>query len=868
MRLAFLGPLLLAVALAGCDSKEERAETHYQRALAYLDAGDEERASVEFRNVFRLNPGHAEARLHYAALLRTEGATADALAQYQKLVEIRPDLAEAHAALAELALEVRDFDTATLHATRAFELDPGDRRARALKATVDFRRGTDRPAAVAMAEGVLAEEPGNVMARLVLVSDRLQAKDVAGGLAAVEEGLAATPDDEGLHLARLALLEEKGDDAAANAAVGAELATMNRLFPENEGARTALVQWHLRNGAPDAAEAVLRAAADAPGAGSGPALTLAQFLLEVRGPEAARAELAARIAAAGPDTGPNTGPDTNPGARAPYVRALAGLDFAEGRTDAGIAAMRALVAGMGPGNESGNATGSESGDPRRDAEVDLAGMLAATGQQTESAALIEAVLAEDRTHVGALKLRARAAIAADRPDAAIADMRTAATAAPRDPEVMTIMAFAHERAGERALMGERLALAVELSNRAPEELLRYANFLMQENRPGPAEGVVVDALRREPGNRDLLATLGRIHLARKDWARAGQVAAILRAEGDKGDPAATAAAASLDAARLQGEGRPADAAALLETLSSGSAASTGSDALADLVRARLAAGEPEEARRAVEAALAADPESAKARFLLAGLDTLDGRTDDAATLLQGLIATDPGLPDPYLALFRLRAGAGDIAGADAVLEQGIAATGAANGDLLFLRAGRRELGGDLAGAIADYETLYARSSDDPVLANNLASLLTAQGGADPADTGADAAANAAALDRAAAIARRLRGSDVPEFQDTYGWILFLRGNAGEARTVLARAAAALPGNAQVQFHLGEAARALGDRAAATAAYGAALAAAAAGSPLPQAETVRARLAEPEGTPETAPETAPATAPAAAPPSDG
>ena len=161
-------------------------------------------------------------------------------------------------------------------------------------------------------------------------------------------------------------------------------------------------------------------------------------------------------------------------------------------------------------------------------------MLAETGQAAESAALVEKVLAEDRTHVGALKLRARAAIAADRPDAAIQDMRTALTAAPRDPEVMTIMAFAHERDGDRGLMGERLALAVEASNRAPTESLRYANFLMQEDRPGPAEGVVTDALRRDPENRELLDMLGRIHLARKDWARAGQVAGILRAQAESG----------------------------------------------------------------------------------------------------------------------------------------------------------------------------------------------------------------------------------------------------------------------------------------------------------------------------------------------
>ena len=314
-----------------------------------------------------------------------------------------------------------------------------------------------------------------------------------------------------------------------------------------------------------------------------------------------------------------------------------------------------------------------------------------------------------------------------------------------------------------------------------------------------------------------------------------------------GDPVATAMAASLDAARLEGEGRPADAAAMLETLASGGRAGDG-QALADLVRARLAAGEREEARRAIDAALADDPASLEARFLLAGLDAIEGRNAEAEALLRALVAEAPALPEPHLALFRLLAGEGRLAEADAALEQGIAAAGDANGDLLFLRAGLRELRGDLAGAIADYETLYARSSDAPVLANNLASLLTTQG--------VSGELGGATLERAHAIARRLRGTDVPEFQDTYGWILFLRGDAAEAHDYLAEAAAALPGNAQVQFHLGEAERALGNRGAAAAAYAAALAAAEAGSPLPQAGTVRARLAEPD------------TPLPAAPPSDG
>jgi tetratricopeptide (TPR) repeat protein len=793
MRLAFLGPLVAVAMLAACDSAAERAEKHYQSALSYLEAGDPDRAAVEFRNVFRLEPEHTEARLHYAALLRERGDTREAIAQYLRLVDLQPGLAEGHRAVAELSLEVLDLDTATVHATRAYELDPASPETRALKATVDFRRGIDRPAAVAMAEGVLAERSDNVMAQLVLVADRLAAKDIPGALARVEAGLAAAPADQGLHLARLALLEEQGDTAA----VGEELITMSRLFPDDDGVRAALVQWYLKAGNPDEAEAVLRAAATGPDA-PGPILTLAQFLLETRGAEAARAELADRVAAA-----------TDP---APYIRAIAGLDFAAGDRDAAIAAMRGLLDGAAPSNET------------RDLEVALAEMLAATGAAAESAALVEKVLAEDRTHVAALKLRARDAIEADRPDAAVQDMRTALTVAPRDPEVMTIMAFAHERAGDRGLMGERLANAVEASNRGTTESLRYANFLMQENRPGPAEGVVVDALRRAPEDPELLGMLGRIHLARHDWARAGQVADLLRRHGD---PVSVAMATSLDAARLEGEGKPQESVAMLESLAGGDA---GGQAMAEVVRTRAAAGDVAGARSYLAGVLSREPGSLPARYLLAGLDALAGDAAAAETGYQDVIATAPALAEPYQALFGVLAGQGRLDEADAALESGIAAA-ADNSRLLFLRAGLRESRGDIAGAIADYETLYARSSDAPVVANNLASLLTAQG------------SDAATLERAFAIARRLRGTTVPEFQDTIGWILFLRGDAAEAQSYLAPAAEALPGNAQVQFHHGEAEFALGNREAAQAAFAAALAAAEAGSPLPQTAAVHARFDE-------------------------
>ncbi len=817
-------PLLAAglaaglLALAACDSAEERAEGHYRRGLELMAAADVDRALIEFRNVFRLDGDHLEARLAYADALRGRGELREALGQYLRVIDQAPRNAAGQLRVAELALRLQDFETAEAAAAEAVALDPANPEARAVKATLDYRAGTDRPAAIETARGVLAEAPGNVAAHMILVADAMNARDPAAALALLDTALAAVPGDEGLHLARLAALETLGDFKAA----GAQLARMAELFPANPGVRQALVRWHLRAEDPDGAEAVLRAAAEAAPAEPEPALTLVQFLYELRGPEAAGAELDALIAAR---------PDP-----APFQQARAGLDFAEGRSGEAIAALTALTAG------------AEPSDAVRDLQASLAEMLAGTGDAAGAAALVETVLAGDAEHVAALKLRARAGIDADRPEAAIADLRTALSQAPRDPAIMTLMAEAHMREGSRELAGERLALAVEMSAQGPADSARYARFLLEDGRTGPAEGVVTDALRRLPEDPALLVLLGEIHLARADWARAGQVAELLRG---LDDPQAAEAAAGLELARLQGEGRGAEALALLEGLP-GSAG-----ALKARIEAHLIAGDPAAARAAVEAALAADPADPAARLLRAGLHALDGEAEAAEALYRGIVAETPDVAEAHEALFAFLAGQGRTAEAEAALDAGITALPAAR-ELRFIRAGVQEAKGDFEAAIATYEALYAEDSGNALVANNLASLLTTQR-SDPES-----------LERAFAIARRLRTSDTPHFQDTYGWILHRRGDSEQAVGFLAAAAASLPDNPLVQFHLAEAELALGRQEAARAGFRRALDLAGTGplAALPQMEEARARLTALEAAPEPEPE--PAADPGAdpAPASDG
>ena len=83
-----------------------------------------------------------------------------------------------------------------------------------------------------------------------------------------------------------------------------------------------------------------------------------------------------------------------------------------------------------------------------------------------------------------------------------------------------------------------------------------------------------------------------------------------------------------------------------------------------------------------------------------------------------------------------------------------------------------------------------------VVANNLASLLSTY------------REDEESLTRAWNVARRFNDTEIPAMQDTYGWILHRRGESAEALPYLEAAAAGLPNDPIVQYHLGQVYQAL------------------------------------------------------------
>lgn len=816
--LAVVGGLLLS----GCESVDEKAERKYQSAVDLVAAEDPDRALVELRGVFNLNGQHREARMLYASLMEQSGNVSEAFGHYLLVAEQYPDDFDARLKLAELAVEMQAWEEAERHAGAARALRPDSEDLQPFLVAVDYanamrqRDEAAKAAAVERARSVLDDAPDTLVARQIVLDSLVQAGEIDAALAEVERALALAPDNPGLHQIKLTLLAQIDDLDG----LGEQLKEMVRRFPENREVRTALVRWYLAAGDADGAEAFVRSLQQTTEDTGAAKMALVQFLTQVRGPDVALEELDRLVAEGGPNE------DT-------FRLLRASLRFDLGEAEEAIASVEAMIEGREPSDEV------------RTMKTTLARMLIATGGDARARELVGEVLEEDNRSINALKMRANWLIDEDQVRDAVLALRTALDEAPEDPETLTLLARAYERGGNRELMAESLALAFDYSNGAPAETLRYARYLTAEEKYLAAEDILLRALRLAPTNLQLLRSLSEVYLAMNDLPRAEQVVSALKRIGS---PEADTLATGLEAAVLQRMNRTDESINLIQTMADDGR--TGLAAQTAVVRARLANGEIEAARAYMNTLLADTPADTPARlgveFLNAALTAAEGDLETAQAIYRDILARNDHVEPVWRALIASKIRSNDLDGAQATLDEALQAM-PESANLLWIGAGLAERNGDIDAAIAIYENLYERNSDSTVIANNLASLITTYRNDEES------------LQRAFTIARRLRGTELPAFQDTYGWIAYRLGNYEEALEYLEPAAAGLPGDPRVQYHLARTYEAAGRTSDARGRYRAALDLwEAAGNRPADAETAGEARARLEALPETA-EAAPAAA---------
>ena len=411
-------------------------------------------------------------------------------------------------------------------------------------------------------------------------------------------------------------------------------------------------------------------------------------------------------------------------------------------------------------------------------------MLLATNDQVGARALVEEVLSEDAAQVAALKMRAGWKIEADDPEGAIADLRIALDQAPRDSSVLILMANAHDRAGQRELAGERLALAFDVSEAAVDVSILYARFLLGQTQIEAAVDVLRTSYDANPGTVQLLAVMADVHIRTEEWTELQAIMATLQALGTDD---AMDLANSIEAAMLVSQGRTDESIAFIQD----NLLQPGNDmgATVTIVLTYLRAGDIDAAQEVLDEAMATNPDDPTLRLMQGAMLAGRGDLEGAEAIYREVAADVPTSAAPARMLFRLLARQGRMDEAAAVLTTAVEAN-PENRELLIMQAGVLEQQGDPDGAIAIYEVLYESNTNDTQIANNLASLLASYR-SDPED-----------LERAYTVGQRLRGLTLPHYQDTYGWLEYLQGNYENALVSLEPASEGLPDQPLVLYHLG------------------------------------------------------------------
>jgi tetratricopeptide (TPR) repeat protein len=800
----------LCLLLVACNDGGERAERFFQSGLELREAGDLDRAAIQFRNVFQHDGAHREARLNLAEIQMEQGDYTRAFRQYLRLAEQHPQDVPVRIALASLAAEGNQWDEVRRHVDAAREVDPDDPGLDSLEVALAYYDATVAEDAAARAEAagaaraLLEERPDELVALRIVIADLAASETPEAALAPLERAAALRPDVLEYPMATLRLLAAQGEDAATEA----HLRGMVERFPENQDILRMLGAWYLQRDDVDGAIGVARRIAGPDTGRTDGHLEVIRLLAQLRGRAEADAEIDRLIAANAEERG-----------NLAFWRMLrAGRSVESGDVEAGIAELREVIAADPP----------PPATEELRAKATLAELLRAQGQDEEAMALVEEVLSRDSNHVAALTVRGAMRIDGDRPDEAIADLRRALSREPRSTAILTLMAQAHLRAGDPELAGEQLAAAVEASGSGVAESLRYAQFLIQRDRAAAARAVLQDAREANPGDVDLLVGLARLGLEEDALPSVQQYASELGAQ--DGVPRAEMAARSIEAVMLLREQRFSEAA---DAMTEQALALEG-DARAVLaaVRTRLAAGEVERARSFLDGLRAERPEDLDLQLIDAVLSFAEGEAAEAEGLLRDVIDRMPDGPaavEAVRVLHALLLSRGEAAEADALLDRSLEAQPESR-FLRLLRAAELERGNDIEGAIAIYEALYEEDTSDTLIANNLASLLSAH--RDDEES----------LRRAAVVAQRLRGTEIAPFQDTYGWIAHRRGAYEEALRYLEPAVEGLPQDPLVRYHLGMTYHALGraEQAEATLRRAVALAG---DSPLPQFDAAREIVAE-------------------------
>lgn len=757
--------LLALISLTGCGSPEERAQGYYKSGMALIEKKDDYTARRELLNAVKYKSDKVEVWKALAGIDERTDAQQALFRDLRRIVELDPKDLDARLKLARMLTIGGAPDAALKIMEVASEGEQPSATFHAVKAII-LARTNDPAGAIREAQRAYEIDPNNIDAVSILVSKKVADRDPDGALKLLGSlHTDSAKDETRIELEKIQILARKGDLAGAEKLLRDVLAKN----PNQPAYHSQLIQILIAQRRFDEAEKELRARVAAEPADSKIGLDLVRFLNAVKGPDAARNELDARVKAGGDVFD--------------YQIALADLDVTQGRSDDALKLLQTLV-----GSET-NAT-RKSTEQTRMAEIYLSKSNVAAAEP-----LITEILTADRRNSGALRLRAMIKIGKGNFDGAISDLREALNDQPKSPNLLVLLATAYEKSGKNELADRQYADAVKFSNLNPGVTLQYIAFLQRRAEPARAEEVLSEAATRNPNNLQILSALAQVRLSQKKWAGALRVAdTVGQSDANRG------LADQIRAAALAGQNKLDQSIAALEDAHK--ASPDAMQPVASLASAYVAQGQSDKAEALLQDLNKKYPANAQILVLMGQVKLAQKKDDEAIQEFKAAVAQQPKDPVGYGALSDLYTLQKNYEAAGNVIQAGLKEQ-PENLNFRLALAGLQIQKGDQDAAIAQYDAILKDQPNSLVAINNYVSLVL------------DHRSDKESLNRAFNLSDSLKNSNVPQFQDTFGWAQYRRGDYKDSVATLESVVAKLPNLAAAHYHLGMAYAAVGQSDKAT-----------------------------------------------------
>ncbi len=741
---------LVGSLMTGCSGKEERQAKYLHRAEEYLAKKDYEKARIEAKNVLQINTNNAEAHYVFAEIAEQKSDWPQMYGELNAAIQNDPKLLKAHIKLAQMLAAFNELDKAKEEAQKIHELDPNSPDYYStLAAIAVHQKKTDD--AIQNAQKALAIKPGHLGASAILASiyadtDPVKAQQV------LADSVKTNPDEDELRVMQARIYAKQNEPEKA-------IDVMKRLIklrPDKVIYVSQLASYYVSQKRPNDAEALLQQSIKDQPENTDLKLALVEFIAKQHKLEDALS-LLEQYSKAEPD---------NYKLRATLAR----FYLATNAPDKAIATYQYTI-------------DKDIHGEGIDARNRVVEILLKENKRPEAEALLKDVLKLEPENPDGLMARARLELIDNKPDNAIADLRSILKNAPDAPQPLTLLAVAQERTGALNLALDTYKKILDKNGNDLAALLGAARLDIQQNQLDEAQKLLEHARSLAGTNVDVARLLVDLYTRKQQWQQALELCDQLTLNSNS----AAVGFYLKGLVELQKKDTSAGIDSLKKALDKEPRAI---EPLQMLISAYVGTKQTNTATTYLEAYVKAHPDLIHAQELLGALYRQTGKLPQAQQILEQVIKQEPQRTSAYRELMAVYISEKQPEEkVNSLLSNALQKT-PDNVELLLLQAQYAQNVNNNQLSLDSYNKALKLQPDSDIIKNNLAVLLMEKF---PSEEN---------LRRAQSLTVSFTDSKNPLFVDTYAWLQYKMKNYQQTIALLESVLNENMTAPELRYHLG------------------------------------------------------------------